>query len=447
MRGWLARRLRSGLLRSLACSEFSAKARGWFEAARAAEGQDSPRKRQVVQCLVPHSVAAAGALAAITLGAHSTPCSPRPPPPPPVQMYKRKIPKQQSAAAHAAVASQAALAAFEEPNPFVRPGYQAADQVGWAAVGGGAPPVVAAPELLGCMGASRRASGMVSWLPGSCRLHMLDAASPKRTACCAPPPPAAAAHGAAAHRGGRVPRAHGAAGRAVLARRRQVVPHPVQRHLHGLAQGRVSSPAAAAGSRGMPASLGPHVWRAASQPGRMPAPVSCCCLARAGLHLTSCLPCPPPPPRVPRRPAACSTPPASLSSWTWTRSSATDIAPCWRSGAGHRGAAPPRAPRLHAGGGRHGAAAPRVPGPPARPPAQFNCCTDWGRRPPDCPCPPSPPPPPLPRSLTWTCTRVHLHAAENPASLLVALCPFSSAPLHEPIMPCCNAALPAVKQV
>lgn len=46
-------------------------------------------------------------------------------------MYKRKIPKQQPTAAHAAVASQAAaLAAFEEPNPFVRPGYQAADQVG-----------------------------------------------------------------------------------------------------------------------------------------------------------------------------------------------------------------------------------------------------------------------------------------------------------------------------
>ncbi|KAL4436766.1 hypothetical protein ABPG75_003905 [Micractinium tetrahymenae] len=45
------------------------------------------------------------------------------------KMYKRKVPKQQAAAAHAAVASQAAaLAAFEEPNSFVRPGYQAADQ-------------------------------------------------------------------------------------------------------------------------------------------------------------------------------------------------------------------------------------------------------------------------------------------------------------------------------
>lgn len=46
------------------------------------------------------------------------------------KMYKRKVPKQQTAAAHAAVQSQAAaLAAFDEPNSFVRPGYQAADQV------------------------------------------------------------------------------------------------------------------------------------------------------------------------------------------------------------------------------------------------------------------------------------------------------------------------------
>lgn len=46
------------------------------------------------------------------------------------KMYKRKVPKQQTAAAHAAIANQAAaLAAYEEPNPFVRPGYQAADQV------------------------------------------------------------------------------------------------------------------------------------------------------------------------------------------------------------------------------------------------------------------------------------------------------------------------------
>lgn len=51
------------------------------------------------------------------------------------KMYKRKIPKQQTAAAHAAVQSQAAaLAAFEEPNSFVRPGYQAADQVGGSCV-------------------------------------------------------------------------------------------------------------------------------------------------------------------------------------------------------------------------------------------------------------------------------------------------------------------------
>lgn len=45
------------------------------------------------------------------------------------KMYKRKIPKQQTAAAQAAIANQAAtLAAYEAPDSFVRPGYQAADQ-------------------------------------------------------------------------------------------------------------------------------------------------------------------------------------------------------------------------------------------------------------------------------------------------------------------------------
>jgi hypothetical protein len=45
------------------------------------------------------------------------------------KMYKRKVPKQQTAAAQAAIANQAAaLAAYEAPDSFVRPGYQAADQ-------------------------------------------------------------------------------------------------------------------------------------------------------------------------------------------------------------------------------------------------------------------------------------------------------------------------------
>lgn len=47
------------------------------------------------------------------------------------KMYKRKVPKTAAAAAHAAVAQQAAqLAAYDDPNSFVRPNYQAADQVG-----------------------------------------------------------------------------------------------------------------------------------------------------------------------------------------------------------------------------------------------------------------------------------------------------------------------------
>lgn len=69
------------------------------------------------------------------------------------KMYKRKVPKQQTAAAHAAVQSQAAaLAAFDEPNPFVQPGYQAADQVGGTPVWGVGAPARAAPGVKGGCG-------------------------------------------------------------------------------------------------------------------------------------------------------------------------------------------------------------------------------------------------------------------------------------------------------
>lgn len=84
------------------------------------------------------------------------------PSPSPSQMYKRKIPKQQAAAAHAAVASQAAaLAAFEEPNPFVRPGYQAADQVGANAAGH--EPCAFMQRQASCLLACWRATGRVPW--------------------------------------------------------------------------------------------------------------------------------------------------------------------------------------------------------------------------------------------------------------------------------------------
>ena len=77
------------------------------------------------------------------------------------KMYKRKQPRASVGGAGGGAA--AALAAFEEPNPFVRPGYQAADQVGgWVTGGPG-----------GCMygGGGRAQAGGV--LLACCNLDML----------------------------------------------------------------------------------------------------------------------------------------------------------------------------------------------------------------------------------------------------------------------------------
>lgn len=103
------------------------------------------------------------------------------------KMYKKKAPKVQAAAA-----APAPVAVYEpEPNPFVRPGYQAADQVrGWAALAGLA---CRGERLLHCL--SRVHAGLLAAALGA----------PLAPPLIPPPPPlppaaAAAAHGPAADR-------------------------------------------------------------------------------------------------------------------------------------------------------------------------------------------------------------------------------------------------------
>lgn len=148
-----------------------------------------------------------------------------------------------------AIANQAAtLAAYEAPDSFVRPGYQAADQVTgrlhWPVSCNRYPMQRSGPARPSCWPPAPHPSTLPP--PAVGRLATsnpyLTPLTPQPT-CSLPRPhpwPAAAAHGPPADRGRRDPGAAGAAGGAVLARRRQVVPHPVHVHPPGLAQGRVS---------------------------------------------------------------------------------------------------------------------------------------------------------------------------------------------------------------